>query len=181
MRVPLSDIPVNPYTASELVRLCLRRQDVEDQSTSNVSADSDLDEEVVRVRRLPFVSAGLDYFKERRLKCKWLVKCRSLFILSNLWRIDFIVEPLVNADVFLFETICAFVLCISRQEISLQDAEIIQQLETQEFFSLDPVHKVHILKGLCLRIMGTYSVQDYMEEKQQEATKLWYVVMDRAS
>ncbi|XP_078333883.1 tyrosine-protein kinase BAZ1B-like isoform X2 [Crassostrea virginica] len=99
MRVPLSDIPVSPYTASELVRLCLRRQDVEDQSTSNVSADSDLDEEV--------------------------------------------------------------------------DAEIIQQLETQEFFSLDPVHKVHILKGLCLRIMGTYSVQDYMEEKQQEATKLW--------
>ena len=70
MRVPLSDIPVNPYTASELVRLCLRRQDVEDQSTSNVSADSDLDEEVVRVRRLPFVSAGLDYFKERRHKCK---------------------------------------------------------------------------------------------------------------
>lgn len=45
----LSDIPVNPYTASELVRLCLRRQDVEDQSTSNLSAETDLDEEVVSV------------------------------------------------------------------------------------------------------------------------------------
>jgi bromodomain adjacent to zinc finger domain protein 1B len=55
----------------------------------------------------------------------------------------------------------------------LQPDEIIQQLETQEFFMLDPVQKVQILKGLCLRIMGTYSVQDYMEEKQQEATKLW--------
>ncbi|XP_061178155.1 tyrosine-protein kinase BAZ1B-like isoform X1 [Saccostrea echinata] len=99
MRVSLSDIPVNPYTASELVRLCLRRQDVEDQSTSNVSTDTDLDEEV--------------------------------------------------------------------------SDDIIQQLETQEFFMLDPVQKIQILKGLCLRIMGTYSVQDYMEEKQQEATQLW--------
>lgn len=45
----LSDIPVNPYTASELVRLCLRRQDVEDQSMSNLSAETDLDEEVVSV------------------------------------------------------------------------------------------------------------------------------------
>lgn len=58
-------------------------------------------------------------------------------------------------------------------ELCLQPDEIIQQLETQEFFSLDPKEKVQILKGLCLRIMGTYSVQDYMEEKQQEATKLW--------
>ncbi|XP_055996600.1 tyrosine-protein kinase BAZ1B-like isoform X2 [Ostrea edulis] len=99
MRVSLSDIPVNPYTASELVRLCLRRQDVEDQSTSNTSAETDLEEEV--------------------------------------------------------------------------PDEIIQQLETQEFFMLDPAQKVQILKGLCLRIMGTYSVQDYMEEKQQEASKLW--------
>lgn len=49
MRVSLSDIPVNPYTASELVRLCLRRQDVEDQSMSNLSAETDLDEEVVSV------------------------------------------------------------------------------------------------------------------------------------
>jgi hypothetical protein len=50
MRVSLSDIPVNPYTASELVRLCLRRQDVEDQSTSNTSTDTDLEEEVVRAK-----------------------------------------------------------------------------------------------------------------------------------
>lgn len=45
----LCDIAVNPYTASELVRLCLRRQDVEDQSTSNLSAETDLEEEVVSV------------------------------------------------------------------------------------------------------------------------------------
>jgi len=40
---------------------------------------------------------------------------------------------------------------------------------------LDATQKVKILKGLCLRIMGTYSVQDYMEEKQNEATQLWLV------
>lgn len=70
---------------------------------------------------------------------------------------------------------CAYIfLCIF---FFLQPDEIIQQLETQEFFSLDPKEKVLILKGLCLRIMGTYSVQDYMEEKQQEATKLWWVLI----
>lgn len=65
---------------------------------------------------------------------------------------------------------CAYIFC---EYFFLQPDEIIQQLETQEFFSLDPKEKVQILKGLCLRIMGTYSVQDYMEEKQQEATQLW--------
>ena len=43
----LSDIPVNPYTASELVRLCLRRQDVDDQDSDD-SGDDIVEEEVVR-------------------------------------------------------------------------------------------------------------------------------------
>ena len=46
-------------------------------------------------------------------------------------------------------------------------------LETQELYQLDAVQKLQILKGLCLRIMGTYSVQDFMEEKQQECSRLW--------
>ena len=48
-------------------------------------------------------------------------------------------------------------------------------LETQELYQLDAVQKLQILKGLCLRIMGTYSVQDFMEEKQQECSRLWWV------
>lgn len=54
-----------------------------------------------------------------------------------------------------------------------QPEELLQLLETQELYQFDPVQKLQILKGLCLRIMGTYSVQDFMEEKQQEASRLW--------
>ncbi|XP_021346334.1 tyrosine-protein kinase BAZ1B-like isoform X2 [Mizuhopecten yessoensis] len=88
IRVPLSDIPVNACTASELTRLCLRRQD----------DDND----------------------------------------------HYAVED---------------------------DMEIL--LETQEMYQLELAQKIQILKGLCLRIMGTYSVQDFMEEKQTESSKLW--------
>lgn len=42
LKVPLSDIPVNPGTCSELVRLCLRRQDVTDDKSDH----SDVSEEV---------------------------------------------------------------------------------------------------------------------------------------
>ncbi|CAG2228165.1 BAZ1B [Mytilus edulis] len=58
-------------------------------------------------------------------------------------------------------------------KIKSKPEEIIQLLESQELYDLDGEQKVKILKGLCLRIMGTYSVQDYMEEKQNEATQLW--------
>ena len=57
----------------------------------------------------------------------------------------------------------------------MKPEDIVQLLETQELYDLDATQKVKILKGLCLRIMGTYSVQDYMEEKQNEATQLWLV------
>ena len=57
--------------------------------------------------------------------------------------------------------------------IFLQPDELIQMLETQELYQLDPVQKLQVLKGLCLRIMSTYSVQDFMEEKQQESSRLW--------
>ena len=49
LKVPLTDIPVNPCTTSELVRLCLRKQDVDDANSDN--SDEDLvneDDEVVR-------------------------------------------------------------------------------------------------------------------------------------
>ena len=97
MKIQLSDIPVNPYTTSELVRLCLRKQDVEDDTDND--GEENLEDEVPE--------------------------------------------------------------------------EIVQLLETQELYDLDATQKVKILKGLCLRIMGTYSVQDYMEAKQNEATQLW--------
>jgi len=45
MKIQLSDIPVNPYTTSELVRLCLRKQDVEDDSDND--REENLEDEVV--------------------------------------------------------------------------------------------------------------------------------------
>lgn len=54
-----------------------------------------------------------------------------------------------------------------------QPDDTLQLLETKELYQLEAEQKLQILKGLCLRIMGTYSVQDYMEEKQQTASKLW--------
>ena len=53
---------------------------------------------------------------------------------------------------------------------------LVQQLENQEFFQLECQEKLAILRGLCLRVMATYSVQDYMEEKQREAIQLTYVL-----
>ncbi|XP_064601605.1 tyrosine-protein kinase BAZ1B-like [Liolophura sinensis] len=98
---PLSDIAVTPFTASELVRLCLRKQDDE-------AADNDVDNDVDSV-----------------------------------------------------------------EEESEVPEDIIQVLETTELFQLTADQKLKILKGLCQRIMGSYSVQDYMEEKQKEASVLW--------
>lgn len=96
LKVPLRDIAVNPYTVSELVRLCLRK---DDHSSGDAGSDAGCDE--------------------------------------------------------------------------LEVAEsVIQQLESQEFFHLEVSDKLAILRGLCLRVMATYSVQDYMEEKQREAIQL---------
>jgi len=57
-----------------------------------------------------------------------------------------------------------------------QPAEVIDQLETNEFYELDPPVKLQILVGLCHRIMASYSVQDYMDEKNNEAGQLWLVL-----
>ena len=60
-------------------------------------------------------------------------------------------------------------------DISLffQPEELIEMLETTELHNLNPVDKLKILVGLCYRIMGSYSIQDYMEEKQKESSALW--------
>ncbi len=50
-----------------------------------------------------------------------------------------------------------------------------QLLETQEFHQLDAEWKVKVIQGLCHRILGSYSVQDYMEGKQLDANQLAYV------
>ncbi|XP_041365624.1 tyrosine-protein kinase BAZ1B-like [Gigantopelta aegis] len=97
LKVQLSDIPVNNYTVSELVRLCLRKNDTDD--------------------------------------------------------------------------------CDSEESFEEEDQEvpdgIIELLEQHELFELDPLQKLEVLKGLCLRILGSYSVQDYMEEKQKESSALY--------
>lgn len=100
LNVPLTEIPVNPCTCSELVRLCLRKLDDSDnKSDKNVELAEDDDGEV--------------------------------------------------------------------------SDELLDLLENKELYQLDPVQKADILKGLCLRIMSSYSVQDYMEEKQQNSARLW--------
>ncbi|XP_077978529.1 LOW QUALITY PROTEIN: tyrosine-protein kinase BAZ1B-like [Glandiceps talaboti] len=50
---------------------------------------------------------------------------------------------------------------------------LIDKLESSEFIDLEPGDKLQILVGLCHRIMSSFSVQDYMEEKQRNATQLW--------
>jgi len=57
--------------------------------------------------------------------------------------------------------------------VFLQPDELIQLLENNELHQLEPVQKLAILKGLCQRLMGSYSVQDYMEEKQTDSARLW--------
>ncbi|XP_033102198.1 tyrosine-protein kinase BAZ1B-like [Anneissia japonica] len=50
---------------------------------------------------------------------------------------------------------------------------LVEKLETKEFYELDPDEKIVLLICLCHRIMSSYSVIDFMEDKQREATKLW--------
>lgn len=58
---------------------------------------------------------------------------------------------------------------------------MIEQLEVSEFYELSPELKLQILVGLCHRVMASYSVQDYMDEKNNEASSLWSVVSFIAS
>ncbi|RUS86394.1 hypothetical protein EGW08_005844 [Elysia chlorotica] len=87
----LSDIAVSPYTASELVRLCIRRDEEDDDDGVD---DSDVPEEYVKL------------------------------------------------------------------------------LEDSEFFELDVEKKLSVLRALCLQVLGTDAVQDYMIEQQGKAGQL---------
>ena len=49
-----------------------------------------------------------------------------------------------------------------------------EKLEASELYDLDPEDKLAVIQGLCHRVLCTYSVQDYLEEKQQIASDLWY-------
>ncbi|XP_013403030.1 tyrosine-protein kinase BAZ1B [Lingula anatina] len=104
LKVPLSDVPVNLFTCSELLRLCLRKHDVDDGASKHSEDTRDSEE--------------------------------------------------------------------MEEETEVPD-NLIQQLETMEFFELSPEDKLQVLRGLCHRIMGSYSVQDHMEEQQTEASQLW--------
>ena len=48
MSASLSELPLNEYTASELVRLCLRHLDADDSDSDSDSGDMEADDEVVR-------------------------------------------------------------------------------------------------------------------------------------
>ncbi|CAL1535554.1 unnamed protein product [Lymnaea stagnalis] len=50
--------------------------------------------------------------------------------------------------------------------------EYIQLLKDSEFYQLDVEKKLCVLRGLCSRVLATYSVQDYMEEQQRKANVL---------
>ncbi|XP_071850696.1 tyrosine-protein kinase BAZ1B-like isoform X2 [Apostichopus japonicus] len=52
-------------------------------------------------------------------------------------------------------------------------ADLVELLETSEFFSLSPEEKLELMVCVCNRILSTYSLVDYMEDKQRKAAKLW--------
>ena len=54
-----------------------------------------------------------------------------------------------------------------------QPEELVEQLETTELWSMTPQEKLAIILALCHRVMGSYSVQDYMMECQKNASELW--------
>ena len=45
-------------------------------------------------------------------------------------------------------------------------------LEDSEFFELDVEKKLSVLRALCLQVLGTDAVQDYMIEQQGKAGQL---------
>ncbi|ELT91900.1 hypothetical protein CAPTEDRAFT_216422 [Capitella teleta] len=51
--------------------------------------------------------------------------------------------------------------------------ELMEKLESGELYDLDADDKLNVILGLCHRVMCTYSVQDYLEGKQQLASELW--------
>ncbi|PIK50890.1 putative tyrosine-protein kinase [Apostichopus japonicus] len=51
--------------------------------------------------------------------------------------------------------------------------DLVELLETSEFFSLSPEEKLELMVCVCNRILSTYSLVDYMEDKQRKAAKLW--------
>ncbi|XP_064634719.1 tyrosine-protein kinase BAZ1B-like [Lineus longissimus] len=61
----------------------------------------------------------------------------------------------------------------AEQDIDDVSEELLEQLETTEFYEFEPKQKLEFFKCLCHRIMGSYSVQDYMEEKQKDMSRLW--------
>ncbi|MEE6468929.1 hypothetical protein FKM82_008427 [Ascaphus truei] len=103
----LSEIPLTLHSASELVRLCLRKSD-SPAGESEVSGAGDEESE--------------------------------------------------GSAVF--------------QDDEVED-EFLEKLETSEFFELTTEEKLHILAALCHRILMTYSIQDYVDSKQQYTAELW--------
>ncbi|XP_071795447.1 tyrosine-protein kinase BAZ1B-like isoform X3 [Asterias amurensis] len=102
LSMPLSQIPVNMHTASELLRLSLRHDDQQDNDDRNSSNGSE----------------------------------------------DYINEDDVPQD-------------------------LVELLETSEFFELEPQGKLGLLVCLCHRILASYAVQDFMDIKQKVAARLW--------
>ncbi|XP_022094997.1 tyrosine-protein kinase BAZ1B-like isoform X3 [Acanthaster planci] len=51
--------------------------------------------------------------------------------------------------------------------------ELVELLETSEFFELEPLKKLQLLVFLCHRILASYAVQDFMDNKQKVAARLW--------
>ncbi|XP_038053191.1 tyrosine-protein kinase BAZ1B-like isoform X2 [Patiria miniata] len=51
--------------------------------------------------------------------------------------------------------------------------EVVELLETSEFFELEPQEKLELLVFMCHRILASYAVQDFMDNKQKVAARLW--------
>ena len=40
-------------------------------------------------------------------------------------------------------------------------------------FDLDPSQRLSLLNGLCELLLGTFTLEDHLEQKQNSATELW--------
>uniref|UniRef100_T1J5N9 Tyrosine-protein kinase BAZ1B n=1 Tax=Strigamia maritima TaxID=126957 RepID=T1J5N9_STRMM len=65
------------------------------------------------------------------------------------------------------------------EEVEDVPENVLSLLETSELYQLIPQHKLRILIGICHRIMNSYSVQEYMEQKHKNASQIWKDLLEQ--
>ena len=93
--MPLSDIPVNATTCSELVRLCLTKQDVSDEKSDTSEDMEDAEDEVVS---LILVSCLLSCSGSRSGSGSSSYGWNRQTVKAQCWLFTFFILVLTNTD-----------------------------------------------------------------------------------